>query len=217
LAGNTSDRAALREFLKKIEAHYGPSERIWVMDRGSPTEETLQQMRQASRPIRYWVGTPRGRLSQLERAFLARPWQPVRAALEVTLLTQAGERSVLANSAGRAQKARAIRRRRLKKLWQRLPHLQQHPRSRAPLVLTRGAANKAPGRLWELIELRLPDSGQAVTPQTFSFTLRKDHVRTTRRRKGHYLLRSTLAAEDPATLWRAILNRLRLRNGCCRN
>ena len=41
MAGNTSDKTTLKDSLKKIEAHYGKSERTWVMDRGIPTEETL--------------------------------------------------------------------------------------------------------------------------------------------------------------------------------
>ena len=36
LAGNTSDKTTLTDFLRKIEAQYGRAERIWVMDRGIP-------------------------------------------------------------------------------------------------------------------------------------------------------------------------------------
>src|SRR5438874_3289203 len=58
LPGNTSDKTTLRGFLQKIEAQYGKAERIWVMDRGIPTEEVLREMRQADPPIFYLVGTP---------------------------------------------------------------------------------------------------------------------------------------------------------------
>jgi hypothetical protein len=68
--GNTSDKTTLGDFLKKIEKRYGKAQRTWVMDRGIPTEETLSQMRAAQTPIHYLVGTPRGRLSKLEKAFL---------------------------------------------------------------------------------------------------------------------------------------------------
>jgi hypothetical protein len=60
LAGNTSDKTTLREFLQKIETQYGKAERIWLMDRGIPTEEVLQEMRHSDPPIKYLVGTPRG-------------------------------------------------------------------------------------------------------------------------------------------------------------
>jgi len=61
LAGNTADKATLRAFLKKIEAQYGKADRIWVMDRGVPTEEVLAEMRESDPPICYLVGTPKGR------------------------------------------------------------------------------------------------------------------------------------------------------------
>jgi transposase len=41
LPGNTADRKTLRDFRAKIEEQYGKARRIWVMDRGVPTEDTL--------------------------------------------------------------------------------------------------------------------------------------------------------------------------------
>jgi transposase len=43
MAGNTSDRTTLRGLLQQIESLYGKAERIWVMDRGIPTEEVSWQ------------------------------------------------------------------------------------------------------------------------------------------------------------------------------
>ena len=74
MAGNTSDKTTLGDFLAKIEKQYGKAERIWVMDRGIPTEEALAEMRASETPISYLVGTPRGRLTALEKDFLAKPW-----------------------------------------------------------------------------------------------------------------------------------------------
>ena len=45
MEGNTSDRTTLRGFLTKIEAQYGRARRVWLMDRGIPSEEVLQEMR----------------------------------------------------------------------------------------------------------------------------------------------------------------------------
>jgi transposase len=45
LAGNTSDKTTLEDFVKKIEKQYGRQRRVWVMDRGIPTEEALASMR----------------------------------------------------------------------------------------------------------------------------------------------------------------------------
>ncbi len=42
LSGNTSDKTTLRDFLSKIERQYGKARRVWLMDRGIPTEETTR-------------------------------------------------------------------------------------------------------------------------------------------------------------------------------
>jgi len=202
LAGNTTDNTTLADFLARIEEQYGKAERIWVMDRGIPTEEVLAQMRSAETPVRYLVGTPKGRLSKLEKAFLTKPWEQVRQSVQVKLLEQDDELYVLALSAGRRNKERAMRRRRLKKLWRRLHELQGQKLTRDELLLKLGAAKKEAGRAYSLVAIVLPDLDQEVSAQTFTFTLRKDKLRSVRRREGRYLLRSNLSGEDPAALWR---------------
>src|ERR1700752_1534391 len=86
--GNTSDKTTLRGFLRKIEKQYGKADRVWLMDRGIPTEELLAEMRSSDPPICYLVGTPKGRLSKLEEDLLERPWQNVRPGGEVKVLPQ---------------------------------------------------------------------------------------------------------------------------------
>jgi hypothetical protein len=202
MPGNTSDKTTLREFLQKIEAQYGRADRTWVMDRGIPTEEVLQEMRNAEQPIHYLVGTPKGRLSKMEKAFLGQPWEQVRDGVDVKLLEKEGEVYVLAKSAGRVDKERSMRRRRLKRLWHRLHELQQQKLTRDQLLIKLGAAKKEAGRAYHLIDIQLPEKDQDVTPQTFTFSLNRKKLRMVRRREGRYLLRSNLIAEDPAKLWR---------------
>ena len=67
LSGNTSDKTTLRDFLAGIERQYGKARRVWLMDRGIPTEEVLAEMREADPPVHYLVGTPKGRLNRLEQ------------------------------------------------------------------------------------------------------------------------------------------------------
>ena len=202
MAGNTADNTTLPDFLDRIEAQYGKAERIWVMDRGIPTEEVLARMRAADTPVRYLVGTPKGRLSKLEKAFLTKPWKQVRELVQVKLLEQDDELYVLALSEGRRNKERAMRRRRLKKLWRRLHELQGQKLTRDELLLKLGAAKKEAGRAYALVAIQLPDLDQEVSAQTFILALRKDKLRLVRRREGSYLLRSNLTGEDPAALWR---------------
>jgi Transposase DDE domain len=201
LAGNTSDKTTLGDFLKKIEKQYGKAHRTWVMDRGIPTDEILGQMRTAETPIHYLVGTPRGRLSKLEKAFLTLPWEQVRESVEVKLIEQAGELYILSRSTGRVLKERSMRRRRLKRLFKRLHKLRQQKLTRDELLIKLGAAKKEAGRAYRLVDLHRPAKEQAVTPQTFTFSLNRSKLRTVWRREGSYLLRSNLTREPPALLW----------------
>lgn len=205
MAGNTSDKTTLEGFLKRIEDQYGRSDRTWIMDRGIPTEETLASMRASDPPVSYLVGTPKGRLTRLEKAFLDKPWREVHDSVEVKLLDEDGELYVLARSRPRMLKERGMRRRRLKALWRRLHELRGQSLKRDDLLLKLGAAKKDAGRAWHLVEIGLPEEDQAVTPETFTFALRRDRLRRARRREGRYLLRSNLTGEDPATLWRHYL------------
>jgi len=201
MPGNTSDKTTLADFIRKIEAQYGKAQRTWVMDRGIPTEETLAQMRAAEPPVDYLVGTPKGRLSRLEKEFLKLPWEAVREAVDVKLLEQEGELYVLARSTGRVDKERSMRKRRLKKLLKRLQELQGQTLTRDQLLLKLGAAKKEAGRAYGLVDIRLPDKDQAVMPETFNFALNRRKLRIARRREGSYLLRSNLKGDNPALLW----------------
>ena len=143
LAGNTADKTTLRGFLKKIEGQYGKAERIWVMDRGIPTEEVLEEMRQSDPPVSYLVGTPKGRLSRYEKELTERPWHKVRDGVEVKLLPQDHEVYVLAQSRDRVHKERSMRQRQLKQLWRRLQELRGMELSRDQLLLKLGGGPAA--------------------------------------------------------------------------
>ena len=201
MSGNTADKTTLRGFLAKIEELYGQAERIWVMDRGIPTEEVLAEMRASDPPVRYLVGTPKGRLSRHEQAFLEQPWQAVREGVQVKLLAQEGEVLVLAQSRDRVHKERSMRRRQLKGLWRRLKELAQMELSRDQLLLKLGAAQHQYPAAWRLVAVTTPEESQPIAPPNFRFELRKDKLRQVRRREGRYLLRSNLSAQEPEKLW----------------
>jgi transposase len=201
MPGNTSDKTTLKDFLQKIESQYGKSERVWVMDRGIPTEETLEQMRLADPPVCYLVGTPKGRLTALEKSFMDKPWQNARESVQVKLLPQQEELYILAKSEKRIHKERAMRRRKLKKLWQRLHALQTQKLTRDQLLIKLGAAKKEAGRAYFLVKIRLPEDEEDFKANGFGFSVRKDKLRQVRRHEGRYLLRSNLTQTDPAQLW----------------
>jgi len=198
LPGNTADCTTLRNALRKIETQYGKADRIWIMDRGIPTDEVLAEMRQADPPVSYLVGTPKGRLSKLEKALLDLPWQTVREGVDVKLLPQEQETYVLAQSHARINKERGMRRRKLKWLWARLKQIAAMEKlSREELLMKLGAARSKAKAAWGLIDVEVPPKGA-----TFSFALNRDKLRRARRREGRYLLRTNLSAEDPAKLWK---------------
>jgi hypothetical protein len=197
LPGNTADSTTLRSTLRKIEAQYGRANRIWVMDRGIPTEEALAEMRAADPPVSYLVGTPKGRLSRLEKHLVTLPWQAVREGVDVKLLPREQELYVLAQSRARIHKERAMRRRKLKWLWARLNEIAAMELDREELLMKLGAARAKAPAAWRLVDVTVAPAGATV-----SFTLDRAKLRQVRRREGRYLLRTNLCGKDPAELWR---------------
>lgn len=196
MAGNTADNTTLRDFLNEIETQYGKAERIWVMDRGIPTEEVLQEMRMANPPVFYLVGTPKGRLTRYEKELAELPWHDVRDGVDVKLLRQDNETYILAQSRDRIYKERSMRRRQLKRLWKRLHELQKMQPPRDQLLLKLGAARQQSPSAWRFVEIDVPKEEESLR-----FSLRKDKLRTVRHREGRYLLRTNLVGRDPAEMW----------------
>jgi hypothetical protein len=197
LAGNTADNTTLRDFLARIERQYGKARRIWLCDRGVPTEEVLQEMRVSDPPVQYLVGTPKGRLTALERSLLEKPWVKAREDVRVKLLAQDQELYVFAESRDRIAKERGMRRRQLKWLWRRLKQLSTMPKlTPEALLMKLGAAQSKAPAAWRLVTVELPVQGSA-----FGFWLNRKKLREARRREGRYLLRTNLTESDPAKLW----------------
>ena len=198
--GNTADKTTLKDMLALIQKRYGSAERIWVMDRGIPTEAVLAELRQSDAKVSYLVGTPKGRLTKLEQDLAQRPWQAVRPHLRVKLLPQAGEVYVLAESGARSHKERAMRRRKLKTFWQRLGEIQGQDLTRDQRLEKLGAARDRAGRaVAGLVNATVDVAGQ------LTFTLDRPQLRTVRSREGRYLLRTNLSADDPELLWRCYM------------
>jgi len=166
------------------------------MDRGVPTEEVLAEMRASDPPVSYLVGTPKGRLTRLEKQLVDKPWKMVREGVEVKLLAQDDELYVFAQSADRVSKERAMRRRQLKWLWARLKKLAEMEVSREERLMKLGAARSKAPSAWRLVETQVDKKTGALT-----YSLDRDKLRTVRRREGRYLLRTNLTDDDPAKLW----------------
>src|ERR1039457_2856626 len=184
-----------REAIWQGQTHVGDGSRHSV----------LAEMRNSETPIHYLVGSPRGRLTQLEKAFLTKPWEDVRESVRVKLIEHEDETYVLARSQGRRDKEQSMRRRRLKKLIRRLRELQRQDLTRDELLLKLGAAKKEAGKTYALLVIHTPTKDQPVTSETFHFALDRKKLRKARAREGSYLLRSNITSDDPGHLWRLYL------------
>lgn len=202
--GNTRDTATLEEFLDRIEKQYGKSRRTWLMDRGIPTEKTLEKMR--SRGIDYLVGTPKGHLTRVEKPLLEQPWIQARESVRVKILQQESEFYVYVESHDRVAKERSMRRRRLKRLGASLHELRNRKKiTRDDLLMHIGALKKEAGRDFGLVRISLPNPQESVNEHTFHFELDRERLRRALRREGRYLLRSNMQAASPETVWESYL------------
>ena len=199
--GNTSDKTTLRGFLDKIETMYGKARRVWLMDRGIPTEAVLQEMRASRQETFYIVGTSRAKVKQYEKQWLELPWQKVRDSVEVKLFAKEGEWYVLAKSEGRSAKEIAMRRKKLARLLRKLRAMRRSCPKRDQLLMRVGAAKTDVGRAFGFVKINLPKAGEEVSRETFTFQLDKVKLKEAELRDGHYLLRTNLVGEDPAVLW----------------
>jgi len=198
--GNTRDTATLGEFLNRIEKQYGKFQRTWLMDRGIPTEEMLEKMRE--RGIDYLVGTPKGHLSRVEKPLLEQTWIQARESVRVKILQQESELYVYVESQERVAKERSMRRRRLRRLWAGLRELRNRKSiTRDDLLMHIGALKKEAGRDFRLVNISIPEPQEPVKENTFRFSLDRERLRQAYRREGRYLLRSNMQATAPETVW----------------
>ena len=79
LAGNTQDLQTVETIVTTVEERFGKSQRVWVMDRGMISAETLKFLGQSGR--RYLLATRRGELAsfaeQLRAAVAGNTWKTI--------------------------------------------------------------------------------------------------------------------------------------------
>jgi len=184
-------------FLSKIERQYGKARRVWVMDRGVPTEAVLAEMRTSDPPVQYLVGRRKGRLNRLEKHLLEKPWQDAREGVKVKLLAEDGELYVFAQSDDRVSKERAMRRRQLKWLWKRLRQIATMEISPKELLMKLGAARSKAPAAWRLVDV-------GIDKEHPSFHLRaqsQEHCERPGVAKAVIYCAPNLTENDPAQLW----------------
>jgi len=110
-AGNTRDLKTVQTIVTDIETQFGKSQRIWVMDRGMISDESLSFLGEAGR--RYLLATRRGELAEFYDKLRKKGWKrlPNNPQVEVKLFQRYKVHYLLARSRPRRKKERAIRRR----------------------------------------------------------------------------------------------------------
>ena len=198
LPGNTGEKTTLTDLLSKIEQMYGKSRRVWLMDRGIPTERSLAVMRESE--IDYLVGTPRRLLDEFQGELSEKDWQQVNDSVRVKYIKKDGEYYVLARSEARMAKERAMRKRKLRRFIEGLRKLKSY-RDRDRFMKRLGVLQHEAGTCRHCVNLKLPPEGSKVNANNFQYRFDRQAYREMIYRDGTYFLRTNQSGKDGAKLW----------------
>jgi transposase len=201
-SGNTQDLQTVKTIVADIEARFGKSNRVWVMDRGMISKDSLAFLSQPGR--RYLLSTRRAALAKFQSAFeQRRGWEclPDNPEVEVKLRKRGKVHYLLARSKTRRHKERAIRRRQrrafakgLKKLKERVAagRLKKRDKILESLGRLKGRYPKA----HPFVDIQVSDK-----PVSLTYTWRVAKFKQTLARDGAYLLRSNQAGWSAQEFW----------------
>jgi transposase len=202
LAGNTQDLQTVETIVTTIEARFGKSQRVWVMDRGMISEDALKFLGKPGR--RYLLATRRGELASFAEHLRAGGWQRLEdnPDVEVKLLKRKRVHYLLARSQPRRQKERAMRRRQRRGLARALEKLQK--RIDGGRLKNRDKILESVGRL----KGRFPKACPFVTitvakgkSAKLSWIWHREKFRTALAGDGVYLLRSNQDGWSAKEFW----------------
>jgi Transposase DDE domain len=202
LAGNTQDLQTVEAIVTTIEARFGTSQRVWVMDRGMISKEALKFLGRSGR--RYLLATKRGELAAFAKHLHAGAWQRLEdnPDVEVKLLKRRRVHFLLARSRPRRQKERAIRRRQRRGLARALEKLRK--RIQGGRLKSRDKILEGVGRL----KGRFPKACPFVTitvaktgPAQLSWRWDREKFRAALAGDGAYLLRSNQGGWSAEEFW----------------
>jgi transposase len=201
-AGNTQDLQTVKKIVTDIEARFGKSNRVWVMDRGMISKDALTFLSQPGR--RYLLSTRRHALAKFQSAFQnRRGWQhlPDNPEVEVKLRQRGKVHYLLARSKSRRSKERAMRRRQRRAFAKALKKLKG--RVTAGRLKKRDKILEAIGRLkgrypkaHPFVDISVSDK---ATSLTYSWRVAK--FKEALARDGAYLLRSNQAGWSAQEFW----------------
>lgn len=207
-AGNTADVTTVEHVVETMEARYGKSDRVWVMDRGMVSEDNLEFLQDGER--RYIVGTPKSMLKKFERELLDENWHAIRDGLEVKLCASPDgktETFILCRSRDRAHKEAAMVERFEQRIEERLTRMAARceKQNRDPMKVEREIGrllgqNTRAARLFE-VNVETTAEGHARIAWK-KLAAARDWAALS---EGCYLLRTNISDWTDEELWKAYI------------
>jgi hypothetical protein len=193
----------------KIEALYGQADRIWIMDRGMGSAETLRLLSRENR--RYILGTPKSLLKKFDQELGRGGWREVHSGLEVKLCPapwgNPQEVFILCRSTARQAKEKAIHARFIRRLEAGFKRLEKS--CRRGRVRSVRLAERRLGRLLERYQRAGRFFTTAITRKEgrvkFEWTKREKELSWASLSEGCYVLRSNVQDWTPEDLWKAYI------------
>jgi hypothetical protein len=202
LAGNTQDLQTVEGIVTAIETRFGRSQRVWVMDRGMISEETLRFLSQPGR--RHLLATRRGELASFQEELCRDGWTRLddNPDVEVKLLKREHVHYLLARSRPRRRKERAIRRRQRRGLARALKRLERlvtngRLKNRDKLLERVGRLKGRFPKACPFVTITVPKAG----PAQLSWSWNRAKFRAALARDGAYLLRSNQEGWTAQEFW----------------
>jgi len=211
-AGNRTDVTTVEEIVATMESRYGQASRIWVMDRGMTSAETVAWLQGTGR--RYLIGASKSELKNLAPHVVdARDWRQVRDGVEAKLCTgpDGNETFVLVRSAERRAKEQAMHARFCVRIETALARLAGRlERARSPV--DRGATERQIGRLLGRnsraagrYAIHLVEDTAVAAGLRLEWSVRAEWDEWSRHSEGCYVLRTNVSDWTPEALWQTYI------------
>jgi len=212
-AGNRTDVTTVEEIVSTMERRYGQAHRVWVMDRGMTSAETVAWLNRSGR--RYLIGANKSDVKKLAPQLVdTRDWRQVREGVEAKLCASpdgGSETFVLVRSAERQQKELAMHRRFAERIEIGLASLGRRLQ-RAQKPADRGTTERQIGRLLGRnsraagrYAIRLVEDAAIAAGFRLDWSIKTEWDEWSRHSEGCYVLRTNVADWTPEALWRTYI------------
>lgn len=211
-AGNRTDVTTVEEIVGAMERRYGQARRVWVMDRGMTSAQTVAWLQSTQR--QYLIGANKSELKRLAPQLAdARDWRQVRDGVEAKLCVgpDGAETFLLVRSADRQQKERAMHARFAERIETALARLEGRL-ARAQQPVDRSATERQIGRLLGRnaraagrYAIRLIEDPSVAAGVRLDWSIRPEWDDWARHSEGCYVLRTNIADWTPEALWRTYI------------